>query len=178
MRYRYAHATPLRDVCLLFTEGTGIVRWRLTNLLLRFQVSERGKKLHVLVAQRTDSAQWTCVAKNSAGEARKQIQLVVHMAPVFNDTLTSMPVQSYVPGTKFILRCHVDGIPPPTVRLPIFLSASDAQIASSRAGPHRSFYRERLGNLLVLGGPRGGVIHNTDKHKPARTPNFSRVPPG
>ncbi|KAH7691437.1 Protein HIM-4 a, partial [Aphelenchoides avenae] len=80
-----------------------------------YQVSERGKKLHVLVAQKTDAAQWTCVAKNSAGEARKQIQLVIHMAPVFNDTLTSMPVQSYVPGTKFSLRCHVDGIPPPTI---------------------------------------------------------------
>ena len=99
---------------------------------LKLQVSERGKKLHVLVAQRTDSAQWTCVAKNSAGEARKQIQLVVHMAPVFNDTLTSMPVQSYVPGTKFSLRCHVDGIPPPTVCFLFCLSLRCQQAASSR----------------------------------------------
>ena len=41
------------------------------------QTSDRGRKLHILSAQRTDAARFTCVAKNPAGETRKNFDLTV-----------------------------------------------------------------------------------------------------
>ncbi len=41
------------------------------------QISSRGRKLHLLSAQVSDTARYTCIARNSAGEARKTFDLRV-----------------------------------------------------------------------------------------------------
>lgn len=78
---------------------------------------------------RSESGLWTCLAKNSAGEARKNFNLVVQgikfllkiyiyfcVVPItFNETLSSRPIFSVIPGTQFKIECIVDGIPIPKV---------------------------------------------------------------
>ncbi|KAH7699940.1 Protein HIM-4 a [Aphelenchoides avenae] len=44
----------------------------------RYQLLYHGEKLLIYPVETTDSARWTCVARNSAGEARKEIQLAVN----------------------------------------------------------------------------------------------------
>lgn len=40
-------------------------------------MSSRGRQLHILSVQVSDSGRFTCIAKNSAGEARKNYDLKV-----------------------------------------------------------------------------------------------------
>uniref|UniRef100_A0A915CRF4 Ig-like domain-containing protein n=1 Tax=Ditylenchus dipsaci TaxID=166011 RepID=A0A915CRF4_9BILA len=90
----------------------------LSNALVQstyLKISERGRKLHLLSAQRSDATRWTCLVKNSAGEARKNFDLSVQIPPTVNETASSSPIMSVLPGDQFKLDCVVDGNPPPLI---------------------------------------------------------------
>uniref|UniRef100_A0A0M3IE08 Hemicentin-1 n=1 Tax=Ascaris lumbricoides TaxID=6252 RepID=A0A0M3IE08_ASCLU len=75
------------------------------------QVSARGRRLHILSAQVADTGRFTCVSRNSAGEARKSYDLKVLVPPTINETTSSLPLQTIIPGTAFAVECKVDAIP-------------------------------------------------------------------
>ncbi|VDK37691.1 unnamed protein product, partial [Gongylonema pulchrum] len=75
------------------------------------QVSSRGRILHILSAQVTDSARYTCIAQNSAGDAKKIYDLAVLVPPTINETSSSPPLQTIIPGTGFAVECNVYAIP-------------------------------------------------------------------
>uniref|UniRef100_A0A914V1Q2 Ig-like domain-containing protein n=1 Tax=Plectus sambesii TaxID=2011161 RepID=A0A914V1Q2_9BILA len=79
------------------------------------QISSRGRKLHLLSAQVTDTSRYTCVARNTAGEARKIIDLRVLVPPIINETLSSKPLQTVIPESQFRIECKVHGIPQPEI---------------------------------------------------------------
>ncbi|KAK0404397.1 hypothetical protein QR680_017438 [Steinernema hermaphroditum] len=75
------------------------------------QISMRGKKMDILSARREDEGRVSCVARNDAGEARKHFDLVLLVPPTINDSLSSDPVQTAIPGQPFNVSCHVEAIP-------------------------------------------------------------------
>ncbi|KAI1722962.1 immunoglobulin i-set domain-containing protein [Ditylenchus destructor] len=80
------------------------------------QISERGRKLHLLSAQRAHATRWACIAKNSAGEDRKIFDVQVNVPVTINDSASSPPIMSVMPGDQFRLDCIVDGVPQPEIR--------------------------------------------------------------
>uniref|UniRef100_A0A7E4UTJ6 Immunoglobulin I-set domain protein n=1 Tax=Panagrellus redivivus TaxID=6233 RepID=A0A7E4UTJ6_PANRE len=75
------------------------------------QATNQGQRLHLLSAQRGDSALYTCVAKNAAGEARKNFDFQVRIPPSINDSISSPLIQSALPEGDFKVQCIVDAVP-------------------------------------------------------------------
>ncbi|KAM3729054.1 Hemicentin-1 [Dirofilaria immitis] len=75
------------------------------------QVSSRGRILHILSAQISDTARYVCVARNTAGEAKKIFDLNVLVAPIISESASSPPLQTIIPGTSFAIECLVEAIP-------------------------------------------------------------------
>ncbi|VBB35583.1 unnamed protein product, partial [Acanthocheilonema viteae] len=76
-------------------------------------VSSRGRILHILSAQISDTARYVCVARNAAGEAKKIYDLHVLISPIISETSSSPPLQTIIPGNGFALECIVQAIPDP-----------------------------------------------------------------
>ncbi|KAE9555394.1 hypothetical protein FO519_001406 [Halicephalobus sp. NKZ332] len=75
------------------------------------QSTNQGQRMHILSAQKSDNTRFTCVAKNSAGEARKNFDVVVQIPPLINDSLSSPGIQSVIPGNDFRIDCKIDSFP-------------------------------------------------------------------
>ncbi|CAG9531886.1 unnamed protein product [Cercopithifilaria johnstoni] len=75
------------------------------------QISSRGRILHILSAQISDTARYVCVARNTAGEARKIFDLRVLIPPAISETSSSPPLQTIIPGTSFAVECIVQAVP-------------------------------------------------------------------
>uniref|UniRef100_A0A915PVG6 Ig-like domain-containing protein n=1 Tax=Setaria digitata TaxID=48799 RepID=A0A915PVG6_9BILA len=76
------------------------------------QVSSRGRVLHILSAQILDAARYTCIARNTAGEAKKVYDLYVLVPPTISESSSSPPLQTIVPGTGFSVECVVQAAVP------------------------------------------------------------------
>uniref|UniRef100_A0A0M3K2N2 Ig-like domain-containing protein n=1 Tax=Anisakis simplex TaxID=6269 RepID=A0A0M3K2N2_ANISI len=75
-----------------------------------------------LSAQAADTDRFTCFARNSAGEARKSYDLKVLVRPTINESTSSLPLQTIIPGTAFAVECKVEAIPDAEVCLLILLN--------------------------------------------------------
>ncbi|WKY14383.1 hypothetical protein Q1695_000157 [Nippostrongylus brasiliensis] len=79
----------------------------------KVQISARGDKLYLMDAGPKDSAQYTCIAKNQAGEDRAVFNTTVNVAPkILDSPFRTMDV---ILNQTVEITCHIVGTPPPTV---------------------------------------------------------------
>ncbi|CAJ0583049.1 unnamed protein product, partial [Mesorhabditis spiculigera] len=79
------------------------------NLIL----SPRGETMMIVKARRSDAGSYSCVAKNSAGEAENSYTVEVLTPPHINETIDQSP--RVVQGKDLLLSCPVLGNPDPKV---------------------------------------------------------------
>ncbi|KAI6172894.1 EGF-like domain-containing protein [Aphelenchoides besseyi] len=75
------------------------------------QITERGQKLHILAAQRSDAAKWTCKVENPAGEALKEFDMTILIRPQIDESRSSPSIVSALHGDEVELNCQVEANP-------------------------------------------------------------------
>ncbi|XP_030057939.1 matrix-remodeling-associated protein 5 [Microcaecilia unicolor] len=109
--------------CEVKGEPTPKVTWfsptnrPLSSLSDKYEVYKDGT-LRILKAQRSDSGNYTCLARNSAGEAKKIVQIQVNVQPPkingHPNTVTTIKETAMINSRKLI-NCKAEGIPTPRV---------------------------------------------------------------
>ncbi|GFS46965.1 hemicentin-1 [Trichonephila inaurata madagascariensis] len=75
--------------------------------------SDGGKRLEVKHARAEHAGQFTCIAKNEAGESRKDFLVDILISPTINsDPVTQMTIPE---NSSLILDCNSDGNPKPSI---------------------------------------------------------------
>ncbi|NWT15620.1 HMCN1 protein, partial [Vireo altiloquus] len=78
----------------------------------RLRILSSGRYLQINNAELGDSARYTCVARNVAGETTREFLLAVHVAP----TIRSSPQTAVVHiNTSALLECAAEGVPAPRI---------------------------------------------------------------
>ncbi|NXL77816.1 HMCN1 protein, partial [Leptocoma aspasia] len=78
----------------------------------RLRILSSGRYLQINNAEPGDSATYTCVARNVAGETTREFLLAVHVAP----TIRSSPQTTVVHiNTSALLECAAEGVPAPRI---------------------------------------------------------------
>ncbi|KAI1236572.1 hypothetical protein IHE44_0014825 [Lamprotornis superbus] len=78
----------------------------------RLRILSSGRYLQINNAELGDSARYTCVARNVAGETTREFLLAVHVAP----TIQSSPQTARVHiNTSALLECAAEGVPAPRI---------------------------------------------------------------
>ncbi|RMC08359.1 hypothetical protein DUI87_14601 [Hirundo rustica rustica] len=78
----------------------------------RLRILSSGRYLQINNAELGDSATYTCVARNVAGETTREFLLAVHVAP----TIRSSPQTTMVHiNTSVLLECAAEGVPAPRI---------------------------------------------------------------
>ncbi|NXO39218.1 HMCN1 protein, partial [Locustella ochotensis] len=78
----------------------------------RLRILSSGRYLQINNAELGDSARYTCVARNVAGETTREFLLAVHVAP----TIRSSPQTTMVHiNTSALLECAAEGVPAPRI---------------------------------------------------------------
>uniref|UniRef100_A0A8C3XYG7 Hemicentin-1 n=1 Tax=Catharus ustulatus TaxID=91951 RepID=A0A8C3XYG7_CATUS len=78
----------------------------------RLRILSNGRYLQINNAELGDSARYTCVARNVAGETTREFLLAVHVAP----TIQSSPQTARVHiNTSALLECAAEGVPAPRI---------------------------------------------------------------
>ncbi|XP_030135337.4 hemicentin-1 [Taeniopygia guttata] len=78
----------------------------------RLRILSSGRYLQINNAELGDSARYTCVARNVAGETTREFLLAVHVAP----TIRSSPQTAMVHiNTSALLECAAEGVPAPRI---------------------------------------------------------------
>nr|XP_014344645.1 PREDICTED: hemicentin-1 [Latimeria chalumnae] len=78
----------------------------------RIRILSNGRYLQVNNAELDDSAHYTCVASNVAGNTTREFILTVHVAPSIKDGPQSVTVHINSPA---VLECIVSGVPTPRI---------------------------------------------------------------
>ncbi|VIO88235.1 Uncharacterized protein BM_BM11652 [Brugia malayi] len=77
-------------------------------------LSPRGETMMILKSRRSDSGSYSCVAKNSAGEAEANFIVTVLIAPYIEEQIDQN--LRVVQGTQVIMHCPVQGNPKPKIK--------------------------------------------------------------
>ncbi|XP_039476218.1 hemicentin-1 [Oreochromis aureus] len=96
---------------------------------LQWQWSVRGTRLELGPLSLSHAGTYTCVAKNSEGETRKEYTVTVQVSPTILDS--DLPAEVSAPrGEELILECRANGIPTPRLswlKDGVTLEGSDAR---------------------------------------------------
>uniref|UniRef100_A0A0N4ZRH6 Hemicentin-1 n=1 Tax=Parastrongyloides trichosuri TaxID=131310 RepID=A0A0N4ZRH6_PARTI len=75
------------------------------------QITNSGRKLHLLSVHKKDEDIYECVASNSAGSAIEMFNLKVIAKPTLDDRLSSKPIQIVNPGEGIKIDCRITASP-------------------------------------------------------------------
>uniref|UniRef100_A0A0K0E047 Hemicentin-1 n=1 Tax=Strongyloides stercoralis TaxID=6248 RepID=A0A0K0E047_STRER len=75
------------------------------------QITNNGKKLHLLSVHKNDEDIYECLASNSAGSAKETFDLKVIVKPVLDDKLSSKAIQIVNPGDGIKIDCRINANP-------------------------------------------------------------------
>ncbi|TRZ22552.1 hypothetical protein HGM15179_004536 [Zosterops borbonicus] len=78
----------------------------------RLRILSSGRYLQINNAELGDSATYTCVARNVAGETTREFLLAVHVAPRIQSSSQTTMVHI---NTSALLECAAEGVPPPRI---------------------------------------------------------------
>ncbi|NXY61032.1 HMCN1 protein, partial [Callaeas wilsoni] len=81
----------------------------------RVRVLSGGRQLQVAVADRSDTASYTCIASNVAGSATKEYNLQVYTRPTISNSGPHPSEVTVTQGSEMSLECEAQGIPEPAV---------------------------------------------------------------
>ncbi|XP_069798458.1 hemicentin-1 [Narcine bancroftii] len=107
---------PIVLECVVSGVPTPQVTWRKDGVILsasnlRYSFSEDGS-LHIASAQVTDTGRYLCMATNTAGTARRRIDVQIYVPPSIAPGLSNITV---LVNVQTMLACEASGIPKPTV---------------------------------------------------------------
>ncbi|XP_059334168.1 hemicentin-1 [Ammospiza nelsoni] len=78
----------------------------------RLRILSSGRYLQINNAELGDTARYTCVARNVAGETTREFLLAVHVAPMIRSS--SQTVMVHI-NTSALLECAAEGVPAPRI---------------------------------------------------------------
>uniref|UniRef100_A0A8C3N479 Hemicentin-1 n=1 Tax=Geospiza parvula TaxID=87175 RepID=A0A8C3N479_GEOPR len=78
----------------------------------RLRILSSGRYLQINNAELGDSARYTCVARNVAGETTREFLLAVHVAPTIRSSPQTVMVHI---NTSALLECAAEGVPAPRI---------------------------------------------------------------
>ncbi|KAM4896067.1 hemicentin-1 [Sylvia borin] len=81
----------------------------------RVRVLSGGRQLQVAVADRSDTASYTCIASNVAGSATKEYSLQVYTRPTISNSSPHPSEVVVTQGSEISLECEAQGVPEPAV---------------------------------------------------------------
>ncbi|CAD5230519.1 unnamed protein product [Bursaphelenchus okinawaensis] len=79
------------------------------------QITDHGRKLHILSAQKSDAVEWTCIVKNRAGTAQQNFNMEILIKPVIEEGNSSPPLVSVLQDDRIEVHCGVNAIPKATI---------------------------------------------------------------
>uniref|UniRef100_F6ZIH2 Hemicentin-1 n=1 Tax=Ciona intestinalis TaxID=7719 RepID=F6ZIH2_CIOIN len=79
----------------------------------KYSVLSNGRLMIIISVQRTDDGEFTCVASNVVGQARKTYEVITYVAPVLPTTSGDITVDI---GETATLSCENDAVPTPSVK--------------------------------------------------------------
>uniref|UniRef100_A0A3B4XL25 Hemicentin-1-like n=1 Tax=Seriola lalandi dorsalis TaxID=1841481 RepID=A0A3B4XL25_SERLL len=94
------------------------------------------RMLRIYRVQPDHAGQFTCTAQNSAGEARREYNIVVQAPPVISGT-SRLQELTVVLGQEVEFQCRVSGKPPPRVEW-----SRDGEVLSRDGDPHVEFLED------------------------------------
>ncbi|CAD6189244.1 unnamed protein product [Caenorhabditis auriculariae] len=104
--------------CPVFGKPTPSVTWLKAGKSLEsnanVKTSANGQKLYLLKLQKDDADKYTCIAKNPAGEEKRDFSVRILEAPTFEDPNLVRKVQT-IAGKTSIFNCPASGSPQPTI---------------------------------------------------------------
>ncbi|CAD5233395.1 unnamed protein product [Bursaphelenchus xylophilus] len=75
------------------------------------QITDHGRKLHILSAQKSDAVQWTCIVKNDAGSVQQNFRLDILVKPTIDEKNSSPPLIAALQRDRIEIHCAVTAIP-------------------------------------------------------------------
>ncbi|CAI5454959.1 unnamed protein product [Caenorhabditis angaria] len=104
--------------CPVFAKPSATVTWLKAGKPLQsdqnVKTSANGQKLYLLKLQKSDSDKYTCVAKNPAGEDKRDFTVNILVAPFFDEPNVVRRILTNA-GKPSVLNCPANGSPPPTI---------------------------------------------------------------
>ncbi|XP_072421818.1 hemicentin-1-like isoform X1 [Chiloscyllium punctatum] len=108
---------PLELACKVTGNPPPKITWLRNNIMLTeldgAQVSAHGSKLFIPRLKSVDVGRYVCVARNEAGERRREFNVTIHVPPVV--TIVGVENLVIVVGKSAILECTATGIPTPSI---------------------------------------------------------------
>nr|XP_022322237.1 hemicentin-1-like isoform X1 [Crassostrea virginica] len=106
--------------CPIEGDPTPVVTWKRNGEDLfgdgeRIFIWDEGRNLTIAYADVSDTARYTCVATNKAGETDKSFNLEVQVPPVLDYETVTPSNLSVVIGNTLFISCPMSGIPPPKI---------------------------------------------------------------
>ncbi|XP_035222665.1 hemicentin-1-like isoform X3 [Stegodyphus dumicola] len=116
-KYKTTQAHPVILQCSANGEPQPSISWEHNGVSLdlynpRFKVFPSGD-LHISLTQSSDMGTYTCIAKNEAGSATKNIDLIVLVPPVV--TINGANTIVAIKGRSVTITCSAVGFPPPHI---------------------------------------------------------------